>query len=177
MTQSVQWPQRQSICHEAWQTARTCEGPPFVDLRIELRSLRRFYAWPLFLTIELPFSSPPEWCGLIGSRLLTVMVPQLWAAGFFPRPLCVERPYFLIALWPKEALTHEVCQETIILELKERLAAPLFALCVKSFAESRLSVGGDAALQDLLPFVDIQPMDPLVGLRQHDTGAQTLRRL
>lgn len=120
MTQCVQAPNQRIILREAWAAAMSRSpltvplGPaPPLNYRDEVRDLscRRLTLdggmrckWPLYLSVTLPAGTPPEWRGIVGSRIMATLLPQLEVCGFFPRPLCADRPAFLVLLWPREAL-------------------------------------------------------------------------
>lgn len=113
MTQSVQRPQQTVIESEAWKTATGCLiHPPFSDAFGELRLVKAHSSWPLFLVITLPEDCPPDWRGLFCSRLFPMLIPQLLCCGFHPRPLCVDRPSFVVAIWPNQSLTTSIAMET-----------------------------------------------------------------
>lgn len=131
MPQCVQTVTQQAIACEALQAARNpariIDAP---DYRREVMqkgvSLSR---WPLYLvrracekrrapadpTIALSSNAPPEWRGIVGSRLIPMaagpplcgpaqaLLPQLEACGFLSRPLCVDAPAYVILLWPADA--------------------------------------------------------------------------
>jgi hypothetical protein len=76
--------------------------------------------WPIYLCFEMDSVYPVEWRSLVSSRLVTTVVPQLDAAGFFPRPLCITTSegcegtqtslylghLTIILLWPQHAMWH-----------------------------------------------------------------------
>ena len=84
--------------------------------------------WPVYLSITFPADSPPPWKGIVGSRLMTVLLPQLQGCGFFPRPLCVDEPSYLLLLWPLESMWTHYAKEDIILPLQDRVLPCLFAM-------------------------------------------------
>lgn len=88
----------------------------------------------------------------------------------------MDRPAFLVALWPREAIAAEVTTRTAVIQLKERLGPPLFALCVRAFEDSGLRQSTTTLeLRDVLPSVDIQPTD--ASDLEHHTSTETPRRL
>ena len=151
--------------------------------------------WPLYLSITLPKRSPMEWRGIIGSRprggphparaavracLMTTMLPQLEACGFFPRPLCTDFPSFLILVWPADATWSTYSQATVLLPLRERLMPCLFAMIETAYSSlwhgptaprgysppwtppqgaSGETIEFPMLLRDLLPDLDIQLSD------------------
>lgn len=112
MTQSVQLVTQRTLLREAWSGALHRNVGAWVNFRDELRAQTCSHhsidghlraRWPLYLSLTLPEWSPIEWRGIIGSRIMATLLPQLEACGFYPRPLCVDRPGYLVLLWPADA--------------------------------------------------------------------------
>ena len=61
----------------------------FTSLSLDLSTRPAGMPWPIYLCFEVDDASPTEWRSLVSSRLVTTVVPQLDASGFFPRPLCI----------------------------------------------------------------------------------------
>lgn len=127
MTQSVQQPQMLAIVREASQVKSLPDASGLVkqNFRDELRSRRTFLSrWPLFLRITLPEDAPPAWKGIFASRLMPTLIPQLEVCGFYPRPLCVDDPAFVILLWPKTG--HGRCRYTSMPIIRNSLQFRVF---------------------------------------------------
>jgi hypothetical protein len=171
MTQCVQQANQHTLLREAWKATTTCQLGPYPNYRNEMReSLCQRHndvghvvmRWPVYLSIKLPERSPPEWRGIVGSRIMNLLLPQLQACGFFPRPLCVDTPAYVVLLWPAQSLWMPRAQEDILLPLQDRLFPCLFAMLEASYA----SLWTDADRQDwapplkcLLPELDIHLCD------------------
>ena len=163
MTQCVQKANQTAILHEA----NVCIGRRIVrtdDLRTELRTaaasrlgVTRQLAsrWPVYLVIQFPERSPAEWLGIIGSRLMNTLVPQLQGAGFYPRPLCVDTPGYIVLLWPQEALVTTHARSDAVIPLQERLLPCLFAM-LKGAYDTIWEGGQGPAIMDILPRIDVQ---------------------
>lgn len=114
--------------------------------------------WPVYLSVTLPSGAPPEWRGIVGSRLMSVLLPQLQACGFFPRPLCVDTPSYLLLLWPADSIWSNVSHTDVMLPLQERILPCLFAMLES--AHHTLWPGRDAPpLRQLLPEMDVHLCD------------------
>ena len=115
------------------------------------------------------------WRGIFSSRLihegqffrpsaLPVLIPQLVLCGFHPRPFCVERPHFVIALWPEEALYHTKSSYGVILPMRDRIIP---CLCpqrpmVASFLRSHAMVEDAYAALSLRKNADLPRADELL---------------
>ena len=93
----------------------------FTSLLIDLSSRPAGMPWPVYLCFEMDGACPVAWRSLVSSRLVTTVVPQLDASGFFPRPLCISPSEgclwntqasltlghrAIILLWPQHAMWH-----------------------------------------------------------------------
>jgi hypothetical protein len=120
---------------------------------------------------------------------MVTLLPQLVACGFFPRPLCIDDPSYLILLWPVDATwgqrfrgsgllgnpargTHArhgrtgacvgcapPCAGDAVLPLQERVMVCLFGML--RTAHAALTATGSALppLAQLLPDLDVQLCD------------------
>ena len=169
MTQCVQTSNQQVILKEAWNAA-TFRAAEFPEYRHEMRDMccRRhntegalLLRWPVYLSVRLPDCSPPEWHGIVGSRLMSVLLPQLQACGFFPRPLCVENPCYTVLLWPSDSVWSNVSHVDIALPLQDRILPCLFAMLESAYISmwSAKSTEDAPSLSRLLPELDVHLCD------------------
>ena len=129
--------------------------------------------WPIYLTIKLPDCSPEEWRGIIGSRLMSVLLPQLQACGFFPRPLCVDRPAYMLLLWvgchiccdvtfhsrPVDCVWTNQSYLEFTLPLEDRILPCLFAMLETAYNTLWDAQTERPPLSTLLPQLDIHLSD------------------
>ena len=169
MTQCVHHTNQQVILREAW-TAATSRNTEFVNFRNEMREmcyLRHtvhgmvLMRWPVYLSVRLPDCSPPEWLGIVGSRLMSVLLPQLQACGFFPRPLCVDNPSYLVLLWPMDSVRTNVSHVDVALPLQDRILPCLFAMLEAAYITlwSKGTILDAPPLNRLLPELDVHLCD------------------
>lgn len=169
MTQCVQMVTQQTLLREAWRVA-TLKTMHFVDFRQELRDIMCRQQpelpqlcvprWPVYLTVQLPETSPVEWRGIVGSRLMAVLLPQLQACGFFPRPLCVDKPSYMVLLWPLDSVWTTQSHIEFMLPLQDRILPCLFAMLETAYDTLWDHQHTDhPPLADLLPKLDIQLSD------------------
>lgn len=165
MTQCVQAPNHRAILREAWAASAGLRAP-VLDYRNEVRDLafRRMTIdgamrcrWPMYLSVALPAAAPPEWCGIVASRLMATLLPQLEMCGFVPRPLCVDRPAYLILLWPRDAST----TTSLLLPLEDRILPCIYHMLESAY---RVLYGAAATterprLERLIPTLDLQLSD------------------
>jgi hypothetical protein len=130
---------------------------------------------PLHLLITVPLASPPgrhrvcvlpsdapEWHGIIGSRLMPTLLPQLQQCGFFARPLCVSSPSYVILLWPNDTSPRDT-----ILPLSERLLPCLYAMAESAHTAVWHGRCGAPNIRLLFPTMDVALCDlPVTGKPQ-----------
>ena len=173
MTQCVQMPTQRAILREAWfaavAIAHNGPGQPtaFADSAEEVRALRRgpvaangLARWPVYLILLHPPGSPKEWRGIVGSRLMATLLPQLEACGFYCRPICVESPAYKILLWPMDAVWTTHAPADLVMPLRDRILPCLFVMFQTAYG----ALWGNGApdrppLSDLLPSLDLQLSD------------------
>ena len=170
MTQCVQQATQQTLLIEAWRAA-TVRMWPYEPYRHEMREMlchRQssngdvLIRWPVYLSVTLPEASPAEWRGIFGSRLMSMLLPQLQACGFFPRPLCVDNPSYVLLLWPIESMWAKHSQSDIVLPLEERILPCLFAMVESAYTTLWGFYDKEVAppLSSLLPELDVHLWDP-----------------
>jgi hypothetical protein len=116
----------------------------------------------VYLTVALPPTAPQEWRGIVASRLMSTLLPQLDACGFFCRPLCTESPAYKVLLWPMDAVWTTHAPLDLLLPLRERLMPCLFVMLQTAY----VSLFGDIdpsvrppPLTLLLPSLDLRLCD------------------
>ena len=148
MTQAVHPITQRTLLREAW-LASGCRVHQMFDYRHEMRmhlchrhsqNGNLVVRWPVYLSVTLPEESPPEWRGVIGSRLMAVLLPQLLQSGLFPRPLCVEEPSYLLLLWPLDSVCYSHAQQDIAIPLQDRILPCLFAMLESAYMQTRCCV-------------------------------------
>ena len=170
MTQCVQQANQHTLLREAW-LATSCHSLPYKNFRNEKREMlchrhndigKVVMRWPVYLSIKLPERSPPEWRGIVASRLMSTLLPQLQACGFYPRPLCVDNPAYLVLLWPVQCLWADRAKEDLVLPLQDRILPCLFAMLESAY----IALWSDPEdlkwappLKSLLPELDIHLCD------------------
>ena len=168
MTNCVHVATQRSLLREAW-SAALAPGPPMLvpEYRNEVREFTcqrhatggtMVMRWPVYLSIERPAQAPLEWRGIVGARLIGMLVPQLEACGFFPRPLCVDEPAYLVLLWPVDAVWATHAPADLVLPLRGRILPCIFAMLQAAY----LTLWGRAPrqqMESLLPTIDIQLAD------------------
>jgi hypothetical protein len=171
MTQCVHGATQRAVLREAWcaAVAIATAGPTgdmqFVDFADELRALRcgpqaanGLARWPVYLTVALPFGAAHEWRGIVASRLMATLLPQLDACGFFCRPLCTDEPTYKILLWPMDAVWTTHAPLDLVLPMRDRLMPCLFVMLQTAYI-ALWGPNGGPPLVELLPSLDLQLCD------------------
>lgn len=164
MTQAVHAATHIAILHEAW--AAAARNGPLVDYRVEMQRLisARLLGpcrmrWPLYFQLAVPAAAPRAWHGIVGSRLMATLLPQLEACGLHPRPLCVSRPSYLVLLWPRGALWATASDQELVLPLRERVLPALFNMLTGAYRTLCVGMPDAPALDLIMPIVDVTMTD------------------
>lgn len=166
MTQSVQVSTQRSLLREAWAAALSASPPnELPEFRHEMREYTcqrhgpQGTRWPVYLCVELPLSAPPEWRGIVGARLMSTLLPQLEACGFFPRPLCVDEPSYLVLLWPVDATWSTHAPADLVLPLRGRILPCMYAMLQAAYVTMWGTRTTKPRVESLLPSIDVQLAD------------------
>lgn len=174
MTQAVTPANQRFITREAWIATRHRIVPGSVaEYRDEMRRFslaclvdpagHRVVRWPLYLSIAFPADAPRDWQGIVASRLIPTIVPQLERSGFVPRPLCCDRPAYVVLLWPRDAVWSTKNHRELILPLGERLCPSILASLHSAYVMLLSnSIHRDRPLppfERLLPLLDLHMCD------------------
>jgi hypothetical protein len=156
MTQAVQECNQVFITREAW-IASMQRCPVTIDnfpnFREEMRcaTLKRhgrmdsttaaspIIRWPLYYSVAFPVDAPSDWQGIATSRLMPTLLRQLFVSGFSPRPLCCDRPHFLILIWSNDALWSNKSLQDIARPLDKRLHPSIYASLLDAYQALRMS--------------------------------------
>lgn len=128
----------------------------FETLLAELNRTGGDYEWPLYFVVWIPRSAPRKWQALVASRVVSTLGPQLDAAGFLCRPLCMDDP-FIFLLWPQDSTWSPWSTAEYILPLRARVSEVLFHMLYEAH---QLMWPGEASagvptLSDLLPDITV----------------------
>lgn len=172
MTQAVTPANQRFITREAWiATMQRLPAAVVPNFREEMRSFsltrhagtgRLLVRWPLYLSVTFPADVPREWQGIVASRLMPTVIPQLERCGFIPRPLCCDHPAYILLIWPHDAVWSTKCHREIILPLGERLVPSIFSSLQSAYSVLIASSVGSPSLpplERLLPILDLHLCD------------------
>jgi hypothetical protein len=169
VTQCVQLSNQRCLLREARRALEAAPEEPLGDYRKEMQTVPAGPGrprWPVYLSITFPENSPYEWRGIVGSRLMSTLLPQLESSGLFARPLCVDTPAYVVLLWPMDALWVTQARNDALLPIRERVLPCLFSMMETAFLTlwPRSVAGGDGRdagprLVHLLPDLDLHLCD------------------
>jgi hypothetical protein len=177
MTQAVQESTQVFITREAWIASMQQRYPHrnVPNFREEMRrsSLQRHggmdpmavaapVRWPLYYSVTFPVDAPSDWQGIATSRLMPTLLRQLFACGLIARPLCCDRPHFLLLIWSNNAVWSNRSLRDIANPLDQRLHPSIYAGLVDAYQTLRsFAIRSEPLppLDRLLPITDVQLYD------------------
>ena len=91
-----------------------------------------------------------------------MLLPQLQSCGFFPRPLCVDNPSYILLLWPADSLWSTRSYSDVALPIQDRVLPCLFAMLEAAYValwSSSTPQKQPPSLTSLLPRLDVKLCD------------------